>query len=123
MWTGCIVALNLLNMVAAALGLRAAILAGMENIGLLVIIGAGSYIGLSLFCAALQGRLVRALSTIWHYWLTAPVQTILIPIFSICNTHDVSWGTRPAADVLLSPEALARKRARKSALRVYRNRW
>lgn len=42
-----------------------------------------------------------------YMWMT-PMFLFVLPIFSLCNTNDCSWGTRDAHAVSAQPEVKAR---------------
>ena len=58
-----------------------------------------------LLCGALQGQLIPLILSLPHYILSIPLFTVLIPIYSWSNTHDLSWGTRPGGDVAAAAAA------------------
>lgn len=61
---------------------------------------AAAFVGrvFNFVCGALQGRLLPLLGSVVHYLFLFPLFQILIPIYAWSNTHDLSWGTRPAGD-------------------------
>lgn len=65
--------------------------------------------GAIFVCAALQGRFGWVItSTPAFFWLS-PMLLLVIPIYSLCNLQDVSWGTREA-HASAAAEADAKKR-------------
>ena len=74
-------------------------------------------------CGALQGRLLPLLGSVVHYLFLFPLFQILIPIYAWSNTHDLSWGTRPAGesgeDKLRADAEKERKEFRSRALALW----
>lgn len=50
---------------------------------------------------------LAALPCCSYMWMT-PMFLFVLPIFSLCNTNDCSWGTRDAHAVSAQPEVKAR---------------
>lgn len=53
-------------------------------------IGAGIY----LFAALFNGEIASLLFSFSQYWFMIPTFIIIFSIYSMCNVHDVSWGTK-----------------------------
>jgi cellulose synthase/poly-beta-1,6-N-acetylglucosamine synthase-like glycosyltransferase len=52
--------------------------------------------GAILVCALFQRRFANIASTLFQYIWQVPMYLFILPIYSLCNTNDVSWGTREA---------------------------
>ena len=68
-----------------------------------------STFGAIFVCALLQGRLGWVVSSFPSFFWMSPMLLLVVPIYSLCNLHDVSWGTREA-HASAAAEADARKR-------------
>ncbi|SPQ93389.1 unnamed protein product (mitochondrion) [Plasmodiophora brassicae] len=72
---------------------------------------AGS-VGLLLIAATMHGDIVVVLGNFLQYFLVAPVFLVIFPVYSICNLHDISWGTKgisEAAEAVRDDNADAHK--------------
>lgn len=50
--------------------------------------------GFLFVCAALHGELFSIMTTFVQYTFMVPMYLLAMQIFAICNTHDLSWGTK-----------------------------
>jgi cellulose synthase/poly-beta-1,6-N-acetylglucosamine synthase-like glycosyltransferase len=75
-------------------------------------------VGIYFFSAILYGELVSILLSFSQYWAMIPTFTVIFPIFSMCNVHDISWGTRNIEFVPVGEELNAQLQEQKRMLEL-----
>eukprot|EP00475_Leptophrys_vorax_P036489 TRINITY_DN6177_c0_g2_i1.p1 TRINITY_DN6177_c0_g2~~TRINITY_DN6177_c0_g2_i1.p1 ORF type:complete len:728 (+),score=176.49 TRINITY_DN6177_c0_g2_i1:101-2284(+) len=78
---------------AAILGIAAYEVA-IGNLGILVIVSVCAMFGSVLIVGAIFNSLLTFLASFVQYTFFTAAYVIMFPIYSLCNTHDISWGTK-----------------------------
>lgn len=50
--------------------------------------------GIYFIAAVVYGELMSIFLSLSQYWALIPTFTVIFPVFSMCNVHDISWGTK-----------------------------
>eukprot|EP00475_Leptophrys_vorax_P039502 TRINITY_DN7146_c0_g1_i1.p1 TRINITY_DN7146_c0_g1~~TRINITY_DN7146_c0_g1_i1.p1 ORF type:complete len:998 (+),score=292.15 TRINITY_DN7146_c0_g1_i1:129-3122(+) len=50
--------------------------------------------GIYFIAAIVYGELMSIFLSLSQYWALIPTFTVVFPVFSMCNVHDISWGTK-----------------------------
>lgn len=61
---------------------------------MIVLVGALVLVGAYLFTASIHGQFVPVAATMMSYYVMLPTFANIFTAFSLCNIHDVSWGTK-----------------------------
>ena len=92
-WAVCVHILGAFNAIATALLFW--LLRDAAQNWVLWTSGAAAFAAIFV-CAALHGRLGWVAAGFLPFFWFGPCFLLVVPIFSMCNLHDVSWGTRDA---------------------------
>jgi chitin synthase len=92
MYMICAILWSLMFALSAGLSIST-LLIGKVNIAVIIILF-GLSVGLLFVAAFFHGEIIVVLSNFVQYFLVAPVFLVIFPVYSICNLHDISWGTK-----------------------------
>lgn len=68
--------------------------AGRLNEDIKLTLSLGASFGCVLLIALIYGGLMQVLCSFFQYLFLSPMYLIIFPIYSLCNLHDISWGTK-----------------------------